>query len=285
MLTLPLLCHKGFESCYVSTELPAFIMGILNVTPDSFWNKSRFSGNQAAEMALQMISEGADIIDIGGESTRPGSEYVNADEELERIIPVIEQIRRHSECPVSVDTRKKTVIQQAHIAGADILNDISAMEDDSEIADYVSLEKLPVILMHKRGNPAIMQDNTKYEQPLKEVNSYLESRVEYALKKGISVEKIFLDPGIGFGKDLDTNIALIKGCSKFCDGKFPVVMGLSRKTCIGQITGRSTEERMSGTLAANLLAVQYGAKILRVHDVKQTRDMLCVLEKIGNDCT
>ena len=277
-MELPLCCHIGAPHIMVSTALPAFIMGIVNVTPDSFWQKSRFSGSQAAEAALAMVADGADIIDIGGESSRPGAEYVSEEEELKRIIPVVEEIRRYSHCPVSIDTRKKNVMQAAYEAGADILNDISALEDDGSLAAYVAKTEIPVILMHKRGNPAIMQKDTEYQDVFAEVNGYLQQRVATALHCGIGNDKIIIDPGIGFGKNLSANRILIQRCGDLCGGKYPVLMALSRKTCIGDMTGRQPQDRLAGTLAANLIAVQNGASILRVHDVRQTCDMLRVLE-------
>lgn len=282
MISLPLSCH-GKSSSEISTELPAFIMGILNVTVDSFWEGSRFSESQAVDAALQMLQDGADIIDIGAESTRPGSQYVCCEHEIEKIIPVVEKIRCYSDCPISVDTRKKKVLEAAHKAGADILNDVSALEDDCTIAEYVANKNLAVILMHKRGIPAIMQEDCSYANPFGSINSYLCERVAYALEMGIAPEKILVDPGIGFGKDLPANIDLVRNCGSLCGGLYPVVMGLSRKTFIGEMTGCSVKDRCGGTLAANLLAVQYGAKILRVHDVKETRNMLCVLENLGCD--
>lgn len=276
-MNLPLINH-GTSPKFVSTDLPAFVMGIVNVTPDSFWKESRASSSKAAEMALEMISLGADIIDLGGESTRPGSEYISLDEELDRVVPVVQEIRRYSSCPISIDTRKKKVMEIAVESGADILNDISALEDDSEMAKFVAEKKICVILMHKRGNPVIMQRETQYQDVFQTVNSYLEARVNYAISQGVDASKIFVDPGIGFGKDLMGNCQLITSCGKLCQGRFPVVIGLSRKSCIGEMTGNEISDRLIPSVAANLLAVQQGAKILRVHDVKETKDMLKVLE-------
>jgi len=260
----------------IYTELPAFVMGIVNVTPDSFWAESR----GGAEHAMELIRQGADIIDIGAESTRPGSAYVSAEEELSRIIPVIQEIRRTSDIPISVDTRKKSVMEKAVECGADILNDISALEDDPDMARFCASSGIPVILMHKRGTPVNMQANGVYTDAFSEVNSYLEDRAEYAIKNGISADKIIVDPGIGFGKDLDANIALIKDAGKLCSGKYPVLMALSRKSCIGLMTGRKVQDRLSGTLAADLLAVMSGASMVRVHDVKETVDTLQILRYI-----
>ncbi|MCR5290821.1 MAG: dihydropteroate synthase [Treponema sp.] len=250
----------------------AFVMGIVNVTPDSFWKNSRGDG----ERALQLIDEGADIIDVGGESSRPGAEYVSEEDEINRVIPVIQYIRRHSDCPISIDTRKKTVMKAAFEAGADILNDISALEDDPELASYAAQVKIPVILMHKRGIPATMQKNTGYTDVVKEVHDYLMQRASYACSQGIAENKIIFDPGIGFGKDIQANIELIKHCGSLGDGRYPVLMALSRKTCIGEMTGKPVEDRLYGTIAADLFAVMSGAFMIRVHDVAAAIDGLHV---------
>lgn len=260
----------------IKTELPAFVMGIVNVTPDSFWKESR----GGIEHARMLINQGADILDIGGESSRPGCDYVSAEEELSRVIPVIEAIREESDIPISIDTRKKIVMEKAFEAGADILNDISALEDDPALGEFAAKSKIPVILMHKRGIPSNMQDNTSYSNAFNEVNSYLLKRVDYAKSLGISEEKIIVDPGIGFGKDLDANIDLLKNVGLLCNGKYPILMALSRKTCIGQITGKDVPERLSGTLAADLISVMLGASLVRVHDVEETVDTLKVLSAL-----
>ena len=257
----------------ITTELPAFVMGIVNATPDSFFAESR----GGVENALRLIDEGADILDIGGESTRPGSEYVGAEEEIRRVVPVIRAVRRVSDIPISVDTRKFEVMKAAFDEGADILNDISALEDDERLAPFCAETKIPVILMHKRGNPSTMQKNTVYEHVFDEVNEYLKNRVEYAKSCGIAEEKIWLDVGIGFGKNTRDNFELMRRCGEILDGKFPVLMALSRKTCIGEVTGRAVEERLSGTLSANLLSVLHGASLVRVHDVKEAVDSLKVM--------
>ncbi|MBQ7159486.1 MAG: dihydropteroate synthase [Treponema sp.] len=263
----------------ISTDRPAFVMGIVNATPDSFWKESRGT----IDRALQLIEEGADILDLGGESTRPGSAYVSAEEEISRIVPLIKEVRRHSDIPVSIDTRKMAVMQAAVDAGADMLNDVSALEDDAQLGSFVAHANIPVILMHKRGIPAIMQNDTAYRDVFAEVNSYLESRVAHARGCGISDDHIILDPGIGFGKDTAANCTLIQKCGALCGGSYPVLMALSRKTVIGDLTGRATENRLAGTLAANLLAVQYGASLIRVHDVKEAVDTMAVLAKIGHN--
>lgn len=261
----------------VSTEKPALVMGIVNATPDSFWEKSR----GGAEMALRQIDEGADIIDLGSESTRPGSHYVSEEEQIARLVPVLREIRRHSDIPISIDTRKSSVMKACLEEGADILNDVSALEDDGELAGLCREAKIPVILMHKRLTPDVMQDNTHYADVFKEVDLYLSKRVEYALKQGISSDKIILDPGIGFGKNCLDNCILIKRCGQLCGSQYPVLMALSRKTVIGQLCNREVQDRLAGTLAADLLAVLNGASLLRVHDVKETVDSLNVLKGIG----
>ncbi len=260
----------------IKTDRPAFVMGIVNATPDSFWKESR--GTE--ERALRLIDEGADIIDLGGESTRPGSDYVDAEEEIRRIVPVIQEIRRHSDIVISVDTRKKSVMQAAVEAGADMLNDVSALEDDAELGRFAAQSGIGVVLMHKRGLPSTMQQNTAYHDVFGEVNAFLEERVSYALACGISADRIILDPGIGFGKDRAANATLIRRCGSLCGGAYPVLMALSRKTLIGEITGRNVNDRMSGTLVANVLSVLHGASLLRVHDVKETVDAMAVLSEI-----
>ena len=259
---------------FIETELPAFVMGIVNANGDSFWKESR----GGLERAMSLVSDGADILDIGGESTRPGSEYVDADEEIRRVVPVIEAIRKESDIPISVDTRKFEVMKAAFDAGADILNDISALEDDERLASFAAEKKIPVILMHKRGIPTDMQSNTAYSNVLSDVGKYLSERAEYALSKGIEPRKIIVDPGVGFGKDTKGNFALIKGCGKLCGGKYPVLMALSRKSCIGNVTGREVQDRLSGTITADILSVMSGAFMLRVHDVKETVDSLKILK-------
>ncbi|MBP7479536.1 MAG: dihydropteroate synthase [Spirochaetaceae bacterium] len=280
---LPLMLASGA----IYTDLPAFVMSIVNCTPDSFWAGSRsVDAVFSIEKALEHEKEGTHIIDLGAESSRPGSEYVSAQEEIDRLVPVIEGIRKYSSIPISVDTRKSSVLQAALHAGADILNDISALEDDDQIGPAAAAAGIPVILMHKRGNPGNMQKNTVYADVLGEVKSYLTQRCRYALSCGIKPEKIILDPGIGFGKDLQANEILIQHCASFSNVADPeqpnhVLIALSRKTCIGEITGRSVEQRLSGTICANLLAVQKGATIVRVHDTAETIDMLKVLRGLG----
>lgn len=252
-------------------------MGIVNATPDSFWEGSR----GGAEQALRLVDEGADILDIGGESTRPGSEYVDARTEISRIVPVIKELRRHSDIPISVDTRRLSVMRAALDEGADMLNDVSALEDDAGLAPWCAEKKIPVVLMHKRGIPSAMQKDTLHGDAFSEVSEYLAGRARYAMRHGIGRSKIILDPGIGFGKDLAANLSLMRGCGRLCGGEFPVLMALSRKSCIGELTGRAVQDRLCGTLAAGLLCARNGAFMLRVHDVAAAVDSLAVLAALA----
>lgn len=270
----------------ISTDNPAFIMGIINANNNSFWKHSRFTGKKAINQALKMIDDGADILDIGAESTRPGASYICEKEELKVLIPLVKQIRKHSDIPISIDTRKLSVMKACYQEGANMLNDISALEDDNNMPYFLNESKIPVILMHKKGNPLTMQENPQYDDIIKDVTEYLLARCKFAVSKGISPEKIILDPGIGFGKKLIHNKKLILSCTTILQNiknglkcnTWPkhIVMALSRKTCIGELTSREVQDRLSGTLAANLLAVEKGATILRVHDIRETRDMLLV---------
>lgn len=264
----------------IKTDKKAFVMGIVNATPDSFWSGSR----GGIEIARRLIDEGADILDLGAESTRPGSRYIDAEEELDRLLPVLKEIRKISSIPVSIDTRKSSVMKACIDEGADILNDVSALEDDENMACLCSSQKIPVILMHKKSTPDVMQNNPVYDNVFLEVNSYLKQRVDFALRSGIPNDKIILDPGIGFGKSAEDNICLIKRCGELAEGKFPVLMALSRKSVIGFLTGKPVEERMAGTLAANIIAVERGASLIRVHDVKEAVDSLAVLRGINFEC-
>lgn len=262
----------------ISTERNAFVAGIVNVNNDSFWKGSR----GGFSLAKRLILEKADILDIGAESSRPGSKYISEKDELKALIPLIRKIRKFSDIPISVDTRKKNVFEACMQEGADILNDISALEDDSQMARYAGNEKIPVILMHKRKNPDIMQKYTEYEDVFKEVEDYLYSRIQYAVENGIDEDKIIIDPGIGFAKDLHANLVLIKNCGRLCSGKYPLMMALSRKSFLGLLTGKTVDKRLIGTVSANLYSVINGAKFVRVHDVKEAVDSLDVLKGILN---
>lgn len=267
----------------IETDIPAFIMGIVNCTPDSFYSQSCGSTEYSVQRAFDLINEGADVLDLGGESTRPGSSYVEADEEIRRLVPVIKAIRKESSIPISIDTRKYDVMKACLDEGADVLNDISAMEDDERLFDLCAKTEAGVILMHKRGIPSTMQDLTYYDDVFNEVDSYLSKRALLAISKGISKEKIIVDPGIGFGKELEANKTLIAKCGKLCNGEYPVLMALSRKRCIREMTGCTTEDSLYGTLTADIISVQNGASMVRVHDVKPCRDTLMVLKSFSNN--
>lgn len=255
-------------------------MGIINCTPDSFFVSSRSLGvEDAVRTARAMVSDGADVLDIGGESSRPGSEYVEADEELSRVVPVIRAIRSESDIPISIDTRKRAVAEAALDAGADIVNDISALRDDPDLMALVVERRVPVILMHMRGNPKTMQSNPVYADTIGEISAELIARVEAALEAGVAADRIVIDPGIGFGKTVDDNVAILARIGDFRRLGYPVVVGLSRKSFLGAIIGgsRAAEERRAATIAAHTIAALSGAEILRVHDVRDTVDAIRVV--------
>lgn len=272
----------------LSTENPSFVMGIVNANCDSFWEKSR-GGSRLAKL---LVEQGADILDIGGESTRPGSEYIDVKEELRRVIPLVKKIRKFSDLPISIDTRKYDVMSAAFDAGADILNDVSALEDDPRLAKFAANEKIPVILMHNAmkknsckpvRNSAII-DAQAEKNIFSQVDEYLTRRADFALQSGIGAEKIIVDPGIGFGKDTAQNATLIANAGKLCDGKYSVLMALSRKSFFEKVCGRKVAERLWGTIAANAYSILNGVSIVRVHDVAAALDTVKVLKEILNVC-
>lgn len=247
------------------------IMGILNVTPDSFSDGGKFfDKGMAIERAFEMIEEGADWIDIGGESTRPGAKPVTATDEIKRVVPVIEALATKG-ATVSVDTTKVDVAKAAIEAGAEIVNDVSALTMDKDMAAVCASMGAPVILMHMRGTPATMQLDTAYKDLIGEVYDYLAERVEAAVSAGIGRDKIIIDPGIGFGKSGEGNLELIKNLAEFRSMGLPILIGASRKSFIGKTIGAAMEDRVTGTLAAHTVALMNGANILRVHDVRQAR--------------
>jgi len=257
------------------------IMGILNITPDSFSDGGRFfDWDKAVAHALHMVDDGADIIDIGGESSRPGAENVSIQEELDRVIPVIKEIHAKTKVPISIDTVKADVAEAAIKAGASIINDISGLENDPSIADVAAKHKSYLILMHMRGTPGNMQENTEYDDIIGEISLFLESAGRKAEQAGVKKEKIIIDPGIGFGKSADGNFRILKNLEKFLKLDYPVLIGASRKSFIGKTFGLDIDERLEGSLAAACYAVLNGADIVRVHDVKETKKALDVLERI-----
>ena len=244
------------------------IMGILNVTPDSFSETGKYNDiDTATEHALMMIDEGVDIIDIGGESTRPYSKQVSLDEELSRVLPVIKNIRKKSDIPISIDTQKSGVATVALNSGADIINDVSAMTSDEAMIGVVADSKAPVVIMHMEGDPATMQDDTTYYDLIPEIIGYLNSRIDTAMEAGIDKEKIAIDPGFGFGKTVEHNLALLRNLEEFNGLGHPIVIGTSRKSTIGEILDQPADERIEGTAATVALSIAGGASIVRVHDV------------------
>ncbi|MBL8025374.1 MAG: dihydropteroate synthase [Fibrobacteres bacterium] len=262
-------------------SMPA-IMAIMNTTPDSFYSGSRLSATEdAIEQALKLESSGADIIDIGGESTRPGSLPVSIEEELKRVIPVVEMVCKKVRIPVSIDTNKGEVAERGINAGAALVNDVSALTADKSMADIVKNYSVPVVLMHMKGTPDNMQNAPSYHDPVAEITTWLLGRAAFAEKKGIAAEKIILDPGIGFGKRLEDNLKLIRGFSAAVNGRYPVLIGHSRKRFIGEITGQDKpENRLYGSLGAAVMSAYYGAAILRVHDPLETKEAVMTAKRI-----
>jgi len=260
------------------------VMGILNVTPDSFSDGGRYASSDAAiTHALEMVEQGADIIDIGGESSRPGAEPVSCDEELARVIPVISSLRKQSTIPISIDTYKSSAAEAALDAGADIINDISALRMEPELATVAAARHAPVILMHMLGTPRTMQQNPHYDNCVEEIAAFFRERIEFCLQNGIPRDKLILDPGIGFGKRLEDNLAILAGLARFKQFGLPVLVGASRKSFIGQVHtgGLSARQRLGGSIAAAVGAVERGADIVRVHDVAETVEALRVLGAIA----
>jgi len=263
----------------------AVVMGIINATPDSFYAGSRVSDvNAAIDTAAAMIMAGAGIIDVGGESTRPGSEYVGADEESSRVVPVIAAIRARWDIAISVDTRKAAVASLGIDAGADIINDISALHDDPGLAGLCADRGVPVVLMHKKGVPESMQDSPLYADCVSEVLEFLVSAADRAMASGIDRSAIVIDPGIGFGKRLEDNLALLVHLDKFVRSGFPVLVGLSRKSFIGAVTGTELKDRLPGSLATACAARAKGAVIFRVHDVAETVAALKAFDAAYGSC-
>ena len=267
-------------------------MGILNVTPDSFSDGGKFlDSTRAVAQARAMIAAGADIIDVGGESTRPGAAPVTAEEEIRRVLPVVEcgsglsaatSGGRGTEAPptFSVDTTKAAVAEAALRAGARIVNDISALRFDAGMVDVVREHRAGLVLMHMQGTPATMQAQPRYADVVREVREFLAERIAFAVARGIRREQIAVDPGIGFGKKVEHNLELLARLEEFATLGCPVVVGASRKSFLGKITGREPGERTAGSVAAATWAVARGAKILRVHDVAETRDAVRLVEAL-----
>lgn len=256
------------------------VMGIVNVTPDSFSDGGKFETTEkAVERALQLVAEGADILDIGGESTRPGAAPVSMEEELKRVIPVIEQLSKVAEVPLSIDTYKPEVMRAAIAAGADMVNDVRALQEPGAL-EIMAKSNAGVCLMHMQGTPQTMQVNPRYEDVVAEVKTFLSERLSAANRAGIDSERIVLDPGFGFGKRTEHNIALLQGLQSIAGLGRPLLVGLSRKSVLGQIVGDDGDSRLHASIAAAVISAMKGARIVRVHDVKATADALKVVAAI-----
>jgi dihydropteroate synthase len=258
-----------------------YVMGILNCTPDSFYPGSRSATiKEALKNAREMISAGVDIVDVGGESSRPGSEPVAEDEEIRRVIPVVQALRAESDVIVSVDTRRKEIAERALDAGADIINDISGLRHNEDLARLVARRKVPVVLMHMRGTPKTMQKNPYYRNTMSEILRELQQSIAAAIGAGIAPEMIIVDPGIGFGKRIQDNLRIIRELASLKSLAFPILVGLSRKGFIGEILDRPVEKRLIGTVTANTLAILNGANIIRVHDVADAVEMVKIIDSV-----
>ena len=274
----PFPANKG-EACHdAAVERPYRIMGVLNVTPDSFSDGGLFLGAEAAVAhGLAMEAEGADILDVGGESTRPGAEPVAPEEQIRRVVPAIEGlVARGARAQISVDTTRLAVAEAAVAAGATYVNDVSAFRADPALAGLVAERGVDCCLTHMRGDPRTMQSEAVYDDVVSDVKAFLEERLAAAIAAGISEERVMLDPGIGFAKTLAHNLELLRRLGELTAIGRPVVIGTSRKSFLGRITGREADDRLPGTIATNVLALERGASVFRVHDVRPVADALAV---------
>ena len=258
------------------------IMGILNFTPDSFSDSGQFFQLDKALVQVEtMLQQGASIIDIGGESTRPMAEEVTLEQELERVIPLVEAVRQRFDCWISVDTSKARVMQEAANAGMDLINDIRALREPNALQTAVQLG-LPVCIMHMQGQPRTMQLNPHYDDVVTDVLKFMQQRTEQCLTSGIKKENLLWDPGFGFGKSVQHNYRLLQQLSVFCEQGYPILAGISRKSMIGAVLDKTVEQRMVGSVSAALIAAMKGACILRVHDVGETADALKIWQATVN---
>ena len=262
------------------------VMGIVNVTPDSFYDGGRHSRHEdAIEYGVRMADEGADIVDVGGESTRPGSQAVPTQAEMDRVLPVVEGIHRRNPVCVSIDTTKADVAEEAIRLGAGIVNDVSALRFDERMAAVVARAGAFAVLMHMQGSPETMQRDPTYSDVVEEVRAFLDRRTRFAVEAGISEERIFVDPGIGFGKTLEHNLTLLGNLSRLVELGRPVLVGTSRKAFLGAILGAPPDERIEGTIATNAVAILNGASAIRVHDVKEGRRTADVAARLRDHVT
>jgi len=267
---------------FLELEEPV-VMGILNVTPDSFSNGGDFFKNgDALKQAEQMVNDGVVIVDVGGESTRPGAKKISVDEEIDRVLPVVERIKAEFGVIVSVDTYKDRVARAAVMeAGADIVNDISALAFSEHMAETVAQLEVPIILMHIKGTPENMQKEPYYVDVIAELKQYFHNRIDYAYSRGVKKEKIIIDPGIGFGKRVEDNIEIVKRLKEFKEFDLPIMMGLSRKSFLGKIAGeKSPKAREVETITADVIAILNGVNIIRVHNVKNAVKSIKILKKL-----
>ena len=271
--------RAGSRELHISAPL---IMGILNITPDSFYDGGTYSRRaDAMERAAEMAAEGADIIDIGGESTRPGAQEISVEEELERVLPVLEGITARQVTPISIDTRKAAVAREALKAGACIINDVSGLRDP-EMAGVVSASKAGIVIMHMQGEPGTMQKKPLSKQTvIPALLAYFKERLEYSEREGIDGKQIVIDPGIGFGKTFEANEEILRRLEEFLIFSKPVLIGASRKRFIGERTGEGVEGRLFGSIAAHVIACMNGARIIRTHDIQATREALAVTAAVS----
>ncbi len=270
-----------FKVWLSSDKRRPLIMGILNVTPDSFSDGGKYNNPQKAiDFAIKMEDEGAAIIDIGGESTRPGADSINLKEELSRVIPVIEGIRKKSDISISIDTYKADVAEEAINSGANIINDISGLRFDKNMVRLASKMQCPVVIMHMLGNPQNMQDNPLYNDLITDLVLFFQDRIDFMITNGISQNNIIIDPGIGFGKTVEHNFTILRKLDQIVKLGFPVLIGPSRKSFIGTTLQLPPEDRIEGTAAAVTAAIVNGARIVRVHDVKEMARVVKITEKI-----
>jgi dihydropteroate synthase len=274
-------CKDDVDNSYISASGRPLLMGVLNLTPDSFSDGGSYRTiDDAVRRAEQMVSEGADIIDIGGESTRPGSLPISADEEQQRVMPVIERLAGLLTIPLSIDTTKACIAREALAAGVSIINDISGMQFDPEMPSVIVDTNASIVIMHMQGNPRTMQHKPSYTDVVSEVHSFLDERIQFAENQGIQRRQIIIDPGIGFGKDVKHNLMLIKHIDEFCDLGCPVLLGVSRKGFIGAVTGAPVDNRTYGTAAVVAYAAIHGVRIHRVHDVAAMRQVCDIITAI-----
>ena len=270
-----------FRNRNVDLSSRTHIMGVLNVTPDSFSDGGRFLKlDDAVSQGMKMIEEGADIIDVGGESTRPGSDPLSSEEELSRVIPVIESLSAKTDVPVSIDTYKAEVARRVLDAGAQMINDVSALRFDPEMKKVAAEFKVPVVLMHIKGTPKEMQKDPHYDDVIAEIKEYLTESMRMAQEAGIDRKKIIIDPGIGFGKRLQDNLNILKNLKEFSILECPILIGCSRKSFIGRVLDLPVEERLEGSLAALAAAVMNGANMVRVHDVKESKRVVSLIDAV-----